>query len=197
VKCLYYLAPTLESARTVSDDLHSVGIKDWYIHVISNDEAGLKKERIHSSNYIETLDFIRTGLLGAYIGFFVGMFGALLLMATQTFGANAPISAYLAFMIIATLFGAWVGGMYGVGVENKKLSQFHTDIQSGKYLFLIYSRKGSGKTIKTMMREKHPESELVAIDQHFLSPFGEINRTATWFRPASFKTQKSPSKALF
>lgn len=63
MKCLYYLAPTLASTRTISDDLHAIGVKDWFIHVISNDEAGLKKERIHSSNYIETLDFLRTGLL--------------------------------------------------------------------------------------------------------------------------------------
>ena len=182
MKCLYYLAPTLESTRSVSNDLHAVGVRDWYIHVISNDEAGLKKERIHSSNYFETLDFVRTGLLGAYIGFFVGMFGAFLIMATQIFGTNTPISAYLAVVLAATLFGAWMGGMLGVGVENKKLSQFHEDIQSGKYLILIYSKKGSGETIKAMMREKHPESEYVATDKHFISPFNDISRRN---RPAS------------
>ena len=175
--CLYYLAPTLESTRTVTEDLHAVGVRDWYIHVISNDEAGLKKERIHSSNYIETLDFVRTGLLGAYIGFFVGMFGAFMLMATQTFDSNIPIFAYFAVMLFATLFGAWVGGLYGISVENKKLSQFHEDIQSGLYLILIYTKKGSGETIKTMMRKKHPESEHVATDKHFISPFGDVSLT--------------------
>ncbi len=137
MKCLYYLAPTLESTRAVSDDLHRVGIKDWFIHVVSNDEAGLKRERIHSSNYVETLDFVRTGLLGA-----------------------------------------WMGGMLGFGIENKKLSQFHEDIQSGQFLIRIYSRKGSGETIKAMMREKHPESEHVATDKNFISPFGEVSRIA-------------------
>ena len=176
MKCLYYLAPTLESTRAVSNDLHAVGVKDWFIHVISNDEAGLKKERIHSSNYIETFDFVRTGLLGAFTGFIVGMFGAFLIMATQIFGTDLPIFAYFAVMLVATMFGAWAGGLYGVGVENKKLSQFHEDIQSGKYLILIYSKKGSGEMIKKMMREKHPESEYVATDKHFISPFGDVNR---------------------
>jgi len=183
VKCLYYLAPTLEGARAVSDDLHVVGVRDWYIHVISNDEAGLQKERIHSSNYIETMDFVRTGFLGAYMGFIVGMFGAFLLMATQVFSTNIPISAYLAVILVATLFGAWLGGLIGLGAENKKLSEFHEDIQSGKYLILIYAKKGSGETIKAMMREKHPESEYVATDEHFISPFGAVSRTSD--RPAS------------
>ena len=105
------------------------------------------------------------------------MFGAFLLMATQAFGANTPVFAYLAVMLVATLFGAWMGGMHGVGAENKKLSQFHKDIESGKYLILIYSKKGSGDTIKAMMREKHPESEFVATDEHFISPFSDVNRT--------------------
>jgi len=177
VNCLYYLAPTLESTRAVSDDLHAIGVKDWYIHVISDDEAGLKKERIHSSNYIETLDIVRTGILGAYTGFFVGMFGAFLFKATNAFGTNTPLTAYLAVMVFATLFGAWVGGMFGLGVENQKLSQFHDDIKSGKYLILIYSRKGSGATIQAMMRAQHPESEYVATDEHFISPFRNVNRT--------------------
>ena len=177
MKCLYFLAPTLESTRAVSDDLHAVGVKDWYIHVISNDEAGLKKERIHSSNYIETLDFVRTGLLGAYIGFFVGMFAALVLAVTDAFGPNTSVLAYLSLMLVATLFGAWLGGMYGLGVENKKLSQFHDDIANGKYLILIYSKRGSGETIKSMMREKHPESELVGTDEHFINPFSGVRRS--------------------
>ena len=176
MKCLYYLAPTLESTRAVSNDLHAVGVNDWFIHVISYDEAGLKKERIHSSNYIETFDFVRTGLLGAFIGFIIGMFGAFLIMATQIFGTNLPIVAYLAVMLLATLFGAWAGGMYGFGVKNKKLSLFHEDIQSGKYLILIYSKKGLGETIKAMMSEKHPDSEYVATDKHFISPLGDVSR---------------------
>ena len=80
MKCIYYLAPTLDSAHTISDDLHTVGVKNWYIHVISKDEAGLKKERIHSSNYIETLDFMRFGLIGAFSGFIIGVIGTVILV---------------------------------------------------------------------------------------------------------------------
>lgn len=65
MKCFYYLAPTLESTHQISDDLHDVGVRDWLLHVITKDEAGLKREHIHSSNYFETLDLVRGGLIGA------------------------------------------------------------------------------------------------------------------------------------
>ena len=176
MKCLYYLAPTLASTRTISDDLKSVGVRDWYIHVISIDEAGLQKERIHSSNYIETLDFLRTGLLGAYVGFFVGMLGALLLMAMKVFGTNVSLFPYLAAILFATFFGGWLGAMLGVGMESKKLQQFHHEIKGGQYLFLIYAKKGKGEAIKSMMRNKHPESQHAATDEHFMNPFSDVIR---------------------
>lgn len=173
MKCLYYLSPSLDSTRAISTDLHAVGVRDWYIHVISKDEAGLKKRRIHASNYIETMDFMRAGLVGAYLGFAFGVLGALLLVAIKPFG-DVSSFPYILFVIFATLFGAWEGGMYGVATENKKLAPFHADIEAGKYLFLIYARKTQLATVQSMMAERHPEAEHVGTDTHFVSSFSEV-----------------------
>ena len=185
MKCLYFLTPALKSAHTISDDLHAVGVDDWYIHVISKDEAGLKKHRIHSSNYIETMDIVRSGLTGAFAGFAVGVLGAVVLASLQPFGPNVPVVAYAGVVVLATFFGAWEGGLVGVSTENKKLKPFHDDIEAGKYLFLIYARKGMGEVIKAMMSEKHPESEHVATDRHFVNPFGDLRRKGHSAHPTS------------
>ncbi len=176
MKCLYYLSPSLDSAHTISDDLHAAGVKDWCIHVISKDEAGLRKQHIHSSNYVETLDFLRSGIMGASTGFIIGIGLAMLLGWLQPFGSNVPAIAYAGVVFATTLFGAWEGGLIGVGNENRKLAPFHQDIESGKYLFLIYARKGMGETIKAMMRDRHPQSQHVATDEHFMSPFSVLRR---------------------
>jgi len=135
-----------------------------------------KRERIHSSNYIETLDFLRTGLLGAYFGFCVGVIAAFLIMAASVFGPNVSVVAYFSVILIATFSGGWLSVLLGVGLENKKLSQFHESIQYGQYLFLIYARKGKGEMIKAMMRDRHPESEYAATDEHFMTPFSDVVR---------------------
>ena len=176
MKCLYYLAPSLVSTNQISDDLNDVGIGDWHVHVVSKDEAGLKNVKIHSSNWLETTDLLRDGFIGANVGFILGVLvaGGLLLFAP--FGPDVPTIAYFFMVAVTTGFGAWVGGLTGIDSDNQKLRRFQTAINEGKYLILIYARKGIGEKIKKMMLERHPESRHVATDRHFINPFGRVRR---------------------
>jgi len=176
MKCMYYLATSLVSTHQISNDLHDVGIESWNVHVISKDEAGLKNEKILSSNWLETTDLLRGGFIGANAGFIIGVLvaGGLLLFAP--FGPDIPTIAYVFMVAVATGFGAWVGGLTGIDSENQKLSRFRAAIEEGNYLILIYARKGQGEKIKEMMRERHPESRHVATDRQFVNPFGRVHR---------------------
>ena len=79
-------------------------------------------------------------------------------------------------MGVATLFGAWEGGLTGIATENKKLARFHDDIEAGKYLILVYVRRHREDEVRRMMAERHPEAELVAVDTHFINPFSDVAR---------------------
>jgi len=174
MKCMYYLAPTLRDAHRISDDLHDTGVKDWFLHIVSKDEAGLKREKLHSSNYLETLDLARDGVIGAIIGFIVGVIGSALLVYFEPFGPNVPGFVYLLLIALATLFGAWEGGLLGINTESQKLARFHDEIETGKYLILIYTRKGQGDVVKAMMAKRHPEARHAATDRHFINPFAIV-----------------------
>lgn len=176
MKCMYYLAPNLVSAHQISDDLHDVGIDEWHVHVISKDEAGLKKQKLHSSNWLETRDLLRDGFIGANFGLIAGVIAAGAMMLFEPFGPNVPVVAYFFLVAVATLFGAWVGGLVGIDSENNKLKRFHDDIEAGKHLLLIYARKGEGERVKEMMRERHPESRHVATDRNLFNPFAGVER---------------------
>jgi hypothetical protein len=176
MKCMYYLAPSLVSTHQISDDLHDVGVDDWHVHVVSKDEAGLKNEKIHSSNWLETTDLLRDGFIGANVGFILGVLvaGGLLLMTP--FGPDIPTVAYFFMVAVSTGFGAWVGGLTGIDSENQKLRRFQTAIEEGQYLILIYARKGQGEKVKIMMRERHSEARHAATDRHFINPFARVSR---------------------
>ena len=176
MNCLYYLAPTLDSTHQVTDDLHAAGVKDFFLHVISKDESGLEQHHIHSSNYLETLDIVRDGFIGAALGFIAGLIGAALLLFVQPFGPGVPRYVYVVMVAVATMFGAWVGGLTGIATENNELRKFHDDIEAGKYLILIYARKEQGAAVQALMRARHPEAELVAVNTHFINPFKPVRR---------------------
>lgn len=174
MKCIYYLSPTLKSTHQISDDLHDIGIDDWFLHIHSKDESGLVKEHLHSSNYLETLDFIREGMVGAAVGFVAGLAMAGIAAVTEPFGTAIPTLGYAAIVFLVTCFGAWVGGLTGVARENKKIANFHEDIVAGRYLILIYAKENQIEKIRQMMSNKHPEAALAAVDAHFLNPFADL-----------------------
>ena len=178
MNCLYYLARTLESTHRVSNDVRALGVNDSLLHVISKDEAGLQEQHIHSSNYLETLDLVRDGLIGAALGVIPGVFGVALLKFFEPFGPNVPRVVYFATVAFAVLFGAWEGGLTGIATENRKLAKFHDDIERGWYLILIYTPKDQEAAVREVMRARHREAEFAAIDSHFVNPFSAVKRMA-------------------
>ncbi len=176
MKCLYYLTSTLDSTTQVSDDLHAAGINDWFIHVLSKDEAGLSRKKIHSSNYFEQIDLLRFGIIGAVLGLIAGLAAVFLMKFLQPFGPDVPNAAYFGIAAALTAFGVWEGGLTGIASENKKTALFHNDIEAGKYLILIYARKKDETGVKAMMAVKHPEAKLVAEDKYFFNPLSGLKR---------------------
>ena len=174
MKTMYYLASSLGSVDTISHELERAGVQNWFIHIISNDESGLKKRRLHSSNYLETLDLVRDGLIGGLIGFAIGLIAVALLAYAQPFGIALPTVIYFFIVALVTLFGLWEGGLAGIASKNRKLAEFEKDLSSGKHLILIYSPKKHEKRIHYIMEHKFPGVKLAAEDSHFLNPFSSL-----------------------
>lgn len=182
MKCLYYLAPTLDSTQHLSDELRAAGIRGGLLHVVSRDEAGLAEQCIPSGNYLETLDLLRAGLVGSAIGLMVGVIGAWVLKISAPFGPHLPTGVYLATIAAAILFGAWEGGLMGIATQSRKLAEFRRDIEAGRYLVLVYTPREQEATVRWLMRAGHPEAQLAAVDRHFLNPFIPVRRRGTALR---------------
>jgi len=176
MKCIYYLTSTLESSHKISDDLNQAGVGDWFIHILSRDDSGIKREKLHSSNYLERLDILRYGLLGAMLGFAAGAIVALIVAQIKLFGEEIPAIVYYAIVVVFTLFGSWEGGLTGIATKNRKLSVFHDDLSAGKHLIMIYASKAMEDTVKSVMAARHPEAKLAAVDSLFYNPFAALKR---------------------
>ena len=178
MKCFYYLAPDLASTQSIARDLRELDVMEWFLHVISHDEAGLRREQIQSGNYLETTDLLRNGIIGGNIGLISAVVLMGLVMWLKPFGPDFPDFAYLLLLLFFTLFGAWVGGLIGLRQENRKIRRFTKEIEAGRYLVLLYVLKEQEAEVRRMMAERHGDAELVAVDRNFLNPFKRVQRPA-------------------
>jgi hypothetical protein len=176
MKCLYYLTSSIDTTHSISDDIHDAGINDWFLHIIGKDTVGIKKHHLHSGNYIEQLDIMRDGIIGAVIGFILGLIVIAVITANEYFPPEIPNISYFFIVILLTMFCSWEGGLAGIANENKKLAAFHDDLEAGKYLILVYAQANKEETLINMMTEKHPDIHLEGIDSSFFNPLSRVQR---------------------
>ena len=98
--------------------------------------------------------------------------------AFNPIGVAIPNLVCFLLVGVATLFGTWEGGLVGVATENKKLTRFHDDIESGKFLILIYAFKEQETARAGDDGRRHPEAKLAGVDRHFVNPFSSPRRDA-------------------
>jgi hypothetical protein len=176
MKCLYYLSSTIGSTHTIASDIQATGVNHWFLHILSKDTAGVKKNQLHSGNFIEQLDVMRDGILGAMIGLITGLVVVAFISYKQYFPPEIPDVTYFFVIMIITMFGAWEGGLLGITNESKKLAAFQNDLNAGKYLILVYARGNQEDVIISMMKKKHPNIRLVGNDSSFFNPLSRVQR---------------------
>jgi hypothetical protein len=177
MKCLYCLAPDVDRARRTAEHLRRAGVNERFLHIAGKKEHEIDDERLHTCNYLERLDVVRSGLIGIATGFTTGVIAAAVLMTFEAFGPSVPIHAYGILTLVFTLFGAWVGGLDGIARENKKLSNFHDALEDDKHLVMVYVPDRRAHAITKAVNREAPAVDLAAIDDHPLNPFSAVRYT--------------------
>lgn len=166
---LFYLTDSLEAAAQASQTLHDAGISDWNFHVLSSDESGIYRRHLHGATAWQKNDILRCGERGAMAGLLVGILVTLLMVFLAPGAGLWPLTA-VGVCIVFTLVGTWLGGMWGLQIENHQIARFHNDIAAGKYLIMVDVRKSRLNMVKCLMG-LIPEAPLVGTDQTVVLPF--------------------------
>jgi len=167
MKRLYYLSPDIDSAEHIANDMHQKGISDGHFHVLSKDHVGLYRHHIHSANYLHEFDVIHSALRGTIVGVIIG----LTLYITVNFTAGYPALSLPLVLLIAALFGTWLGALIGLTHENYKIARFHNDIEAGKYLIMVDVHKNEEVKIKKLMERYYPQAKMSGEDSTLINPF--------------------------
>ncbi|WAJ69592.1 hypothetical protein [Catenovulum adriaticum] len=168
MKRLYFIVDHLKHTESISDDIHKAGISDWHFHVLSKDESGLYRRHVHTANIYHRNDLVHSGQRGLIFGV---LFGILLLLGLHFFNIELPQYIPLIFFVMASCFGAWLGGFYGIQMNNYQLKRFEAEIDKGKYLIFIDVTRKNQQQVKALMHQYHPEAKEMGQGNTLILPF--------------------------
>ena len=149
---LYYLTSDLENIVKVSNLLQQQGFGKWRVRVISKNESGIYRSNLQSTQIYQDNDMLHWGLLGAFIGAFIGILAAFTFKLVDPFDMPIPWPVLIIVSGVFTCFGAWSGGLFGVAHLNYKTYKFFKSVNAGSHVMLVDIPIKDKKTVCSLIR---------------------------------------------
>ena len=153
---IYFLAPNIEVSKMIVDELLLARIEERHIHVLA--KRGTPMENLPEATYLQKSDFIPAVEQGVAVGGLTGILAGLVAM-TVPGGLVLAGGALLATTLAGAGVGAWMSGMVGSSIGNRRIQQFEEAIENGEFLFMIDVPKDRVEEIETLIKKHHPNAE--------------------------------------
>ena len=151
---LYYLTEQLSCARSAADAAACCGVDGGHFHVLSHDEAGIKKHHLHAATPIHQLDIVRSGERGFIFGLVAAFFLISAMSQWTGWFDRFGLVAITGVAAISIGFFTWLGGLVGVQAEHYKIRRFHNAIERGAYLLMVdVGRKNRARVVDLLSRQ--------------------------------------------
>ncbi|MCL4799498.1 MAG: DUF1269 domain-containing protein [Burkholderiales bacterium] len=159
---LYFLLPTVASARQTVDDLLLARVEDRHMHALAR--RGTDLGELHEAGVLQKSDVVH----GAGVGLLLGGAGGLLVGAIAVFAPPEGIELRLITVLLTTLvmalLGAWIASLVGASVPNSRLRRFEPAIAAGNVLLMVDVRPARVAEIRDLVHRRHPEASGGALE---------------------------------
>jgi hypothetical protein len=155
---LYFLVPSLDSAKKIVDELLLARVEERHIHVIAKE--GTPLENLPEASFLQKTDFVPALERGLAVGGATGVLAGLVAITFPPAGLVLGGGALLSVALAGAGFGAWLSSMIGASVPNSRLKQFEDAIEQGEILFMVDVPKARVEEIDDMVKRHHPEAEI-------------------------------------
>ena len=161
---IYFLVPDLETTKGIVTELILAHIEERRLHIIA--KRGTPLEDLPEANLLQKSDFIPAVEQGVAIGGATGILAGLVAIALP---ATAPVIAggvLLASSFAGAGIGAWLGGMVGMNVGNRRIKEFENAINAGEFLLLADVPKNRVDEIEMLIKQHLPQVEIEGTEPH-------------------------------
>lgn len=155
---IYFLVPNIAVTHKIVDELLLAKVEEKHIHVIA--KRGTPLEDLPEANLLQKSDFIPAVEQGLALGGATGMLVGLVAIALPPASTVIAGGVLLATGLAGAGIGAWVSGMVGMSIGNRRTKEFEEAIESGEFLVLADIPAEHVNEIETLIKKHIPEVEI-------------------------------------
>jgi len=159
---IYFLVPTVASARAIVNDLLLARIEERHLHIVAREDTPL--EDLPEAGVAQKSDLVPALQRGVAAGGVAGLLAGALAVTFPPAGLVLGAGALLGMTVFGAGFGAWMSSMVGVGLPSSRIEKFETAIARGQLLMMIDVPRARVQEIEALVKGHHPESELEGIE---------------------------------
>lgn len=155
---IYFLVPDINVTRRVVDELLLARIEEKRIHVIA--KRGTPLEELPEASLLQKSDFVPAVQQGLALGGSTGLLAGLVAVALPPASTVVAGGILLATALAGAGVGAWVSGLVGMSVGNRRIKEFEDAIEAGHFLILADVPTDRVDKIEERIKQHIPEVEV-------------------------------------
>lgn len=159
---VYFLLPSVASAKAIVDELLLARIEERHIHIVARE--GTPLGALPEAGLAQRSDLIPAVEKGVAAGGLTGLLAGALAVTFPPAGLVLGGGAVLGMAAFGAGFGAWMASMVGVDLPSSRLEKFESAIQAGELLMMVDVQQQHIEDIEAVVRRHHPEAELEGIE---------------------------------
>ncbi|MDX1654119.1 MAG: DUF1269 domain-containing protein [Candidatus Competibacteraceae bacterium] len=167
MKRLYFLLPSIDSAKQIVDELLLARIEERHVHIVAKDHHALEEAHLPEAGLAQESDFVPALERGVAVGGVTGLLAGITAVTFPPAGLVLGGGAILGISLLGAGIGAWVSSMIGVSVPNSQLARFEDAIDEGQLLMIVDVPKDRAGEITDLIKKNHPEAHVEGTNPTF------------------------------
>jgi hypothetical protein len=157
---LYFLIPTIDSAKTIVDELLLARVEQRHMHIAAADHHALVEAHLPEAGLLQESDFVPAVERGLAIGGATGILAGIAAVAIPGVGLALGGGAILGIGLAGAGVGAWLSSMIGISAPSSRLTEFEEAIKQGNLLMMLDIPKKRVEEITDLIKQHHPEAHI-------------------------------------
>ncbi len=161
---IYFLVPDITTTKKIVDELLQARIEERHIHVIA--KRGTPLEDLPEANLLQKSDFVPAVEQGLMLGGSTGMLAGLVAIVLPPASTVIAGGILLATTLAGAGVGAWLSGMVGMSIGNRRTKEFEEAIEAGHLLLLADVPTDRVDEIEKCVKQHLPTVEIEGTEPH-------------------------------